>query len=116
MSNSPLCPSIKHIILPDIEHNDWFMTHQFKKDIEDSEENRKKIFNNNNPCSEVMLVKSKNEHCLCCQEHVGAEDADVITTQLKNCEKQCTWCGDDFDIPDGELEYILEEENNDGRF
>jgi len=39
-----------------------------------------------------------HEYCGCCQVHVGAEDALVIIKQLKNCEKQCTWCGDDFNL------------------
>lgn len=39
-----------------------------------------------------------NEECACCGEQVGYEDSDTIRHQLQNREKNCFWCGDEFNI------------------
>ena len=54
--------------------------------------------------------------CLCCEEEVGDEDAVAIIKQLENREKNCMWCGEDFDLTEEEIETALSENNEEGNY
>lgn len=46
-------------------------------------------------------------NCACCGEQVGVEDSDTIRLQLQNREKNCFWCGEDFDLNEDEIEECI---------
>jgi len=56
------------------------------------------------------LIDEHEHKCLCCQEVVGDEDSRAIVEQLKNREKNCMWCGYDFDIAEEDILHRLEDE------
>lgn len=55
----------------------------------------------------IMYTSCTNEKCQCCDEDVGYDDAAEILKQLENGEKNCMWCGYDFDLTEEEIVHIL---------
>lgn len=56
------------------------------------------------------LIDEHQYTCLCCQEIVGKEDSITIEKQLSSREKNCMWCGDDFDLSEEKILQILDDE------
>ena len=59
-----------------------------------------------------MAVPSHKQKRCCgdtchCGEEVGYEDAAAITEQLEAREKNCMWCGEDFDLSEVDIVHIL---------
>ena len=59
-----------------------------------------------------LLSGAYRDKCLCCDETVGEDDAQTIAIQLNNREKNCMWCGDDFNLSDEEVEYIVDDNSD----
>lgn len=50
-----------------------------------------------------------NNKCCCCGELVGEDDAKVIYEQIKNCEENCMWCAEDFNLTQDERDVVLDD-------